>query len=296
MKIVVCMKEVVDSDLNLVFDPINKELFQKGLAFRLNPNDVSALAQALDLKKQDNGAQIEIVLISIGPERVEHYLKDGLALGADSAVRIWGEDLKELSSYQKAKVLSKAISLFDADLILTGAKSMDTATGQVGPSIATWLDFPCVCDVVGFQLDCEQVSVTVIKNIGKGIRESIQCSLPAVITVEGEEGELPYASLDKILESKNTPVTLHSLSDLGISSIELKYEPTKVIGLSSPKPRPKKVPAPESALPAFDRILMLLQGGITKRQGKVLKGSSDELVDQLFELLVDEGIIKPTAE
>ena len=90
MKIVVCLKEVVDSNLSLVFDAATGELFRKGLAFRLNPDDATALAQALSLKKQ-GAAPVEIALISIGPERVEHYLRDGLACGADSAVRIWGE-------------------------------------------------------------------------------------------------------------------------------------------------------------------------------------------------------------
>ncbi len=295
MKIVVCLKEVVDSNLNLVFDPTTGEIFQKGLAFRLNPDDVTALAQALSLKNQEN-SPVEIVLISIAPERVEYYLRDGLARGADSAVRIWGEDLEELSSYQKARVLSRAISLLDADLILTGARSLDMATGQVGPLIAAWLDLPCIAEVVGFQPDREVKSLTVVKNIGKGVRESLQCSLPAVITTTGESSELPYAPLDRVLESRYTPLTRLSPADLGLSPAELKDDPTRVTGLSYPRPRPKKALMPESTLPTFDRILMLLQGGLTRRQGKMLKGSSEELANQLYELLVTEGVIKPAGE
>jgi len=296
MRIVVCIKEVIDSNLNLGFGRVNEELLQKGLALRLNPNDAEALAEALILKEKDKDAQVEITVISIGPERVECYLRDGLALGADRAVRIWGEDLKELSPYQKAGVLSKAISLFDADLILTGAKSMDNATGQVGPLIAAWLDLPCVCEVVGFQLGGDRKSITVSRSISRGVRERVLSTLPAVLTVEGQGRKLPYASMDKILESKYTQVTLLSLSDLGISSAELESDPTKVTGLSFPRPRPKKVPTPESSLPAFNRILMLLQGGILKRRGKMLEGNSDELVNQLFELLMEEDVIRPTAE
>lgn len=295
MKIVVCLKEVVDSNLNLVFDPRTGELFRKGLAFRLNPDDVTALAQALNLKNQAD-APVEIALISIGPERVEYYLRDSLARGADSAMRIWGEELEELSPYQKARVLSRAISLHDADLILTGAKSLDKTTGQVGPLTAAWLDLPCVAEVVSFQPDREGKSLTVVKNIGKGGRESLQCSLPAVINVTGEGSELPYAPVDRILESQHTPITVISPADLGLSPAELKDDPTRVTGLSYPRPRPKKVPMPESTLPTFDRILMLLQGGLTRRQGKILKGSGEELVNQLYDLLVAEGIIKPASK
>lgn len=296
MKIIVCLKEVIDSNLSLGFGLSNEVVFQQGLPLRLNPNDAEALARALSLKQPDKVAQVEITLISIGPQRVESYLRDGLALGADNAIRIWEEGLTELSSHQKAKLLSKAVSLSGADLILTGAKSMDTGGSQVGPLLAAQLDLPCVSEIVNLELAEEQKSITLIRDIGRGARERIQCSLPAVITVKGEEVKLPYASLDKLLESQSSEVILLSLSDLGISPVELKNDPTRITGMVYPRPRPKKVPTPESSLPAFERILKLLEGGISKRQGIMLQGSSAELVDQLFEMLLEEGVIKSATE
>ena len=295
MKIIVCLKEVVDTKLSLGFGLSHEVVFQEGLPLRLNPNDAEALAKALSLKPPDKGAQVEITLISIGPERVERYLRDGLSCGADRAVRLWGEGLAELSSYQKARLLSKAVSLFGADLVLTGASSLDTGNGQVGPLIAAWLDLPCVGEVVSLELAEKQKSITLTRDIGRGAREKMQCSLPAVITVKGE-GKLPYASLDKLLESQDSEVKLFSLADLDMSPVELRNDPTRVTGLVFPRPRPKKVPAPESSLPAFDRILKLLEGGISKRQGMMLKGSSEEMADQLFELLIEEGVIESAKE
>jgi electron transfer flavoprotein beta subunit len=291
MKIIVCLKEVVDSTLSLDFGLRNKAVFNEGLPLRLNPNDVEALVKALGLKQPDTDTPVEITLISIGPQRVEGYLRDGLALGADRAVRIWGEDLADLSSHQKARLLLKAVSLFGADLVLTGARSLDTGNGQVGPLMAAWLNLPCVGEVARIELAEETKSITLTRDIGRGERETIQCPLPAVITVKGE-GKLPYASLDKFLESQYSEVRLLSLADLDISTVELRNDPTKVTGLAFPRPRPKKVSMPESSLPAFDRILKLLEGGISKRQGKMLEGSGEELADQLFELLMEEGVIK----
>jgi electron transfer flavoprotein beta subunit len=293
MKIIVCLKEVIDSTLSLDFGLRNKAVFNEGLPLRLNPNDAEALARALGLKQKDS--PVEITIISIGPERVERYLRDGLALGADRAVRIWEEDLAELSPYQKAKLLSQAVSQFGADLVLTGARSMDTGNGQVGPLIAAWLNLPCVDEVVSLELTGETKSITLTRGIGRGAREKIQCPLPAVITVKGE-GKLPYASLDKLLESQYSEVPLLSPADLGISPVELRNDPTRVTGLAYPRPRPKKVSTPESSLPAFDRILKLLEGGISKRQGEMLEGSSEELADRLFELLIEEGVIKSATE
>ncbi|MCK4863310.1 MAG: electron transfer flavoprotein subunit beta/FixA family protein [Dehalococcoidales bacterium] len=292
MKIIVCIKEVVDPALSLDFGLSNRVVFREGLPLRLNPNDAAALAMALGLKSPDEGTQVEITLISIGPERVESYLKNGLALGADKAVRIWSEDFTKLSSHQKARLLTGAVSLSGADLVLTGTRSLDTANGQVGPLIAAWLGLPCTGDVISIELDEEQKSINLTRAIGRGEREKLQCPLPAVITVKGEE-KLPYASLDSLIESKSGEVMLLTPADLGISGEELLNDPTGVTDLIYPRPRPRKVPPLDSSLLAFNRILQLLEGGISKRKGTMLKGSSEELAERLFELLKEEGVIRP---
>ncbi len=292
MRIVVCIKEVVDAGLNLAFGRVSTELWQKGLAFRLNPDDAGALAAALEEKAKD--ARVEITVISLGPERVEDYLREALALGVDRAVRLRAEE--QLSPYQKATVLSRAVSLYQPDLILTGATSLDNASGQVGPFIAARLGLPCVVGVTQFQFDGDNGSGTVTRRIGRGVRERLLSTLPTVLAMEGAGRELPYASMDKLLESRSAPITIFSLSDLGISVAELASDPTRVTGLSFPRPRPQKVPTPASSLPAFDRILKLLEGGIPKRQSRTLQGSSDELVNQLLDLLVAADIISQTEE
>ncbi len=86
-----------------------------------------------------------------------------------------------------------------------------------------------------------------------------------------------------------------SPEDMGISAAELESDPSNVTGLSFPRPSPRKVPPLDSSLPAFDRILQLLAGGIAKRRGLMLQGSGDELAGQLFELLKKEGVLRPAA-
>jgi len=292
MKIIVCIKEVIDTALNLDFGLRNSLVFREGLPHRLNPNDAAALSMALGLKSPDDGAKTEITIVSIGPGRVETYLRNGLALGADRAVRIWGKDLANLSPYQKAGLLTAAVSLYGADLVFTGARSLDTGNGQVGLLTAGRLGLPCVSEVVGLEPDKEQNSLNLTRDIGRGEREKVRCPLPAVITVKGER-QLPYASLDGMVESKSAEVELLSPADLGISSGELQNDPTRVAGIVSPRPLPRKAPPLDSSLPAFYRILQLLEGGMSKRKGLMLKGGSEELAEQLFELLKEEGVIRP---
>jgi electron transfer flavoprotein beta subunit len=295
MKIIVCLKEVIDPALNLDFGLTNKVIFREGLPLTLNPSDAAALAIALDLKSADNVSQSEIMLISIGPERVESYLRNGLALGADKAVRIHEEDAASLSPYRKARLLAGAASLLGADLIFTGARSLDTASGQVGLFIAARLGMPCVNEVVGLETDAGKKSLTVIRDIGRGEREKVLCPLPAVITVKGE-GKLLYASLDKLIESKKSEITVISPEDIGISPAKLKSDPTRVTGLLFPRPAPRKVPPLDSSLPAFYRVLQLLEGGIARRKSLMLEGSGEEMAERLFELLKEEGILKSAAD
>lgn len=295
MKIAVCLKEVIDPTLSLDFGLRSRVVFREGLPLCLNPGDAAALAMALGLKSPDGGEPIEITVISIGPERVESYLRNSLALGVQRAVRIWEEGFEALSAYQKARLLTGAISLYGADLVFTGARSLDAGNGQVGPLLAAWLDLPCVGNVVAIEMDEAQNKVNLVRDIGRGESEALQCSLPAVITVKGQ-GNLPYAPLDRFVESQSSEVTLLSGTDLGISAGELEKDPTRVTGLLYPRPRPRKVPPLDSSLPAFYRILQLLEGGISRRRGLMLQGSSEELADHLFELLKEEGVIKSAAD
>jgi len=108
MKIIVCLKEIIDSTISLGSGLRNVVVFREGLPLTLNPHDAEALAMALAFRSPYNESPVEITLVSIGPERVESYLRNGLALGADRAVRIWGEGFESLSPYQKAVLLSGA--------------------------------------------------------------------------------------------------------------------------------------------------------------------------------------------
>jgi electron transfer flavoprotein beta subunit len=292
MKIIVGLKEVVDPALNLDFGLMNRVVFREGLPLKLNPGDAAALSLALGVKNASK--DVEITLISIGPERVESYLKNGLALGADRAVRIRDEGFDGLSPYRKARLLTGAALLLGADLVFTGARSLDTSNGQVGSFIAVRLGLPCVAEVVNVELDTEHNSIILIKDLGRGEREKISCPLPGVVTVKGE-GKLLYAALDRLIESKYATIMSLSPADMGITEAELKSDPAIVTDLVFPRPGPRKVPPLDSSLPAFYRILQLLAGGIAKRKGLMLRGSGEELAERLFELLKEAGVLRPAA-
>jgi electron transfer flavoprotein beta subunit len=292
MKIIVCLKEVIDPALSLDFGLTHQVVFREGLPLKLNPDDAFALSLALDLDSADK----EITLVSIGPERVEAYLRNGLALGADKAVRIWSEEFTtQMSPYLKSRLLSRAVSLLGADLVLTGSRTLDTGNGQVGLLMAGWLGLPGVSDVVGLEMGGDKNSLTITRDIGRGEREKVRCPLPAIVAVKGEIC-LPCASLDRLIDSKYAEITLLSPADLSVSPAELKTDPARVVGLAFPRPAPRRVPPLDSSLPAFYRILQLLEGGVSRRKGRMLEGGPAELAEQLFDLLKEVGVVKPAVD
>jgi electron transfer flavoprotein beta subunit len=49
----------------------------------------------------------------------------------------------------------------------------------------------------------------------------------------------------------------------------------------APKPRAKQVSAPDPTLPAYQRVLKLLQGSTVEKKAKMITGSVDEAVDEI---------------
>jgi hypothetical protein len=49
----------------------------------------------------------------------------------------------------------------------------------------------------------------------------------------------------------------------------------------APKPRAKKVPVPDSALPAHERVQQLLQGSSVEKKGKLVTGPVQEAVEEI---------------
>ena len=106
MKIIVLMKQVANKDAIL---RINKEgtwIEEGDLSFEVNESDGYALEESLRLKEKHGG---EVVVCSMGPQRVKSVIKDALARGADRAIHVVGDNLQHLSPYAAANILAEAL-------------------------------------------------------------------------------------------------------------------------------------------------------------------------------------------
>src|SRR6266704_345101 len=133
MKILVLMKQVASKDAIL---RINKEatwIEEADLSFEVNESDGYALEEGMRLKEKHGG---EVVVCSMGPQRVKSVIKDALARGADRAIHVVVDDLINMSPYAAASVLAAAVQGEQTDLIMTGLQSDDNGYAQTGVIMA----------------------------------------------------------------------------------------------------------------------------------------------------------------
>jgi electron transfer flavoprotein beta subunit len=288
-RIVVCIKEVVDTSLDLGYGRVEDTQIQKGLTYRANPQDWLALAEALRAKADLQDA--EITLITCGPPRTEEYLREGLCLGAVRALRLPDDEFGLCLGFAKARALARAISLVGFDLVLTGAQSLDNGSGLTGPLIAAYLDLPCVVQVVSLGYNIAG-NIALARKRSRGLQEELIVRPPAVLTIAASDAKLPYASVDSLLAAARAPVEVWSAADLGLTATELESDAAQKSARAPVRPRTRPAPL-DSRLPAYYRIQALLEGGLTKRAGKVVKGDPEELADYLYELLTGIGGSSP---
>ena len=194
MKIVVCVKQSADGEIN--------------------PFDASAYETVLGIE----GAKI--TLLSMGPEKTAPFLESLTRLGAESAVLLCDRAFAGADTLATSYALSLAIKRLCPDFVFCGRQSVDGDTGQVGPSLAMRLEFSLVTNVMS--LKSTENGLFYTDRLGNGGN----ISAPAVITLE-KSRRLRLPSI----RSKIKPVETFSANDINadISLCGLKGSPTRVL-------------------------------------------------------------------
>jgi electron transfer flavoprotein beta subunit len=201
MKIIVLMKQVANKDAIL---RINKEatwIEEGDLSYEVNESDGYALEESLRLKEKHGG---EVVVCSMGPQRVKSVIKDALARGADRAIHITGDNLAHISPYNGAKILADAIRDENADLILTGLQSDDYGFAQTGVIIAELLGIPHATIVI--EVDAAGENLRVKRELESGWYQWYSMPKPALLTIQSGISQIRYATLKGIMAAKKKEI------------------------------------------------------------------------------------------
>lgn len=286
MRIVVCVKQISHAYARTGMDPERDFLTPEDEVFRVNPYDELAVAVALRTKELVGEGEISV--LTLGPIIAEKELRRCMAMGVDHLYQI--DIAGRVDPWQKSAFLARAIKGIGADLVLCGKESIDSRNGQVGAFVAHLLALPFVSCIRDISISSDKGSLEVQRSAGRGIREVIECPLPAVFSVDAGAIEPPFPTYEEKKQSQALPVQriIYDKDTVFPQSICTKAFP--------PRPRPKKAPAPDPGLDAFNRIGQLLTGSRVEKKGEMLRGSPESEVDGIISFLGGHGFLESLKE
>ena len=212
MNIVVCVKYVPDAQSDRTFTEDNTT-DREGVDGLLSELDEYAVEEALKIVEAGEG---EVTVVTIGPDAAAEAVKKALQMGADKGVHVLDDAIAGSDAPATSLVLAEAIKKIGTpDIVLTGMASTDGTMSVVPAMLAERLGLPQV--TFASELTVEGGSVK-IRRDGDTASETIESSLPALVSVTDQINEPRYPSFKGIMAAKKKPVETWSLADLGVDA------------------------------------------------------------------------------
>lgn len=257
MKIAILLKQVPVKDATLKVGGDGLWIDESNVSFEINESDHYGLEEALRLKEKHGG---EVVVVTLGPDRVKEAIKQALAKGADRAIHIAANGFTNPDPLVQAKILSAALQPEKFDLILSGLQSDDLGYGQTGVLVAELLGLPHATLVM--ETDVQDGKIKVKRELESGWFQYVEFPLPAVLTIQSGLNQIRYATIKGIMAAKKKEIKDLSFADLGLNEAETQASSVQL----------HKIYVPQK----------------TKKTA-VLEGSTDEIVAALIDKLKNEA-------
>ena len=259
----------------------------RGLRRIPNPADISALEEALHLKDLFGAS---VTALTVGPARLDDTLRLAVALGADRVIRFWDHGLEGSDAVADSRILSRLIAVLGPTLVFTGNRLADRGDDPAPALAAAAAGVPAVNAVLALTMKGDGVEIQ--RKSDRGARQTVTTPLPCTVLFDGTR-EPRYPSLEAVTRSLGATIEEWDLTDLGLPFWEAGSSgallPSAEFGV--PRPDPVRVVTPDASLPAFERILSLLSGGIKAREGRLHILTAEETAEGLCRVLREEGLL-----
>ncbi|EPC03900.1 electron transfer flavoprotein subunit beta [Litchfieldella anticariensis FP35 = DSM 16096] len=242
MKVLVAVKRVIDYNVKIRVKPDNSDVDLTNVKMAMNPFCEIAVEEAVRLKER--GVASEVVAVTVGPKAAQEQLRTALALGADRAIHV--ETEAKVESLAVAKLLAKVVEAEQPQLVILGKQAIDTDNNQTGQMLAALTGLPQGTFASAVKVDGDKLQVT--REIDGGL-QTIDLSLPAIVTTDLRLNEPRYAKLPDIMKAKKKPLDTQTPEALGVE--------------------------------VASKVTLLKVEPPAERQGGIKVGSVDELVDKL---------------
>ncbi len=214
MNIVVCVKYVPDATADRHFEDDNT-VDRVGVDGLLSELDEYAVEQALQIKEKQ-GDDSTVTVLTIGPEQATDAIRKALQMGADKGVHVLDDAIAGSCALSTSLVLAEAVKkIGEWDLLVCGMASTDGSMGVLPAMLAERLDVPGV--TLGSEVTVDGSTVR-IRRDGDVATETIEGTLPLVVSVTDQSGEARYPSFKGIMAAKKKPLETWSLADLGVDA------------------------------------------------------------------------------
>ncbi len=233
MKALVAVKRVVDYNVKVRVKSDNTGVDIANVKMSMNPFDEIAVEEAVRLKEK--GVVTEVIAVSCGPQACQETLRTAMAIGADRGILVQTDE--ELQPLAVAKLLKALVDKEGPQLVIVGKQAIDDDCNQTGQMLAALADMPQATFASKVEIDGDKAKVT--REVDGGL-ETLQISLPAVVTTDLRLNEPRYVTLPNIMKAKKKPLDTVTPTDLGvdvaphIKTLKVNEPPKRSAGIKVP--------------------------------------------------------------
>jgi len=209
MKVLVCVKRVVDYNVKVRVKSDGTGVDVANVKMSMNPFDEIAVEEAVRLREA--GVATEVVAVSCGVTQCQETLRTAMAIGADRGILVQTD--AELEPLAVAKLLSALVDREKPQLVLFGKQAIDNDCNQTGQMLAALAGMPQATCASKVEI-ADQFAV-VTREIDGGL-ETVRLALPAVVTSDLRLNEPRYATLPNIMKAKKKPLDTVTPEQLGV--------------------------------------------------------------------------------
>lgn len=252
MKIAVLVKQVPGSETALPILENQKWIDEEQVSFVMNPPDNFAIEEALLIKERTGDG--EVVIVSMGPARVQKVIREGLAKGADRGIHLEEDGQIQTDPLSISKSISSILMDENFDLVLTGLQSDDTGMGQTGVLIGEMLGMST--GTLAMETDVQDSAIRVKRELESGWFQWVKLPLPASISIQSGLNTPRYPSLRGIMGAKKKEIKVVSPSEHQTDAISQ----------------------------SIDKVFV----SQTSKQTEMIEGNADSAVTRIIEILKSE--------
>lgn len=285
MRVVCYVEPVPDVSVPIEIAESGADILRDGIFHAAGGEDCCAVEEAVRIRERGGGARVTALAVG-GPEVIP-VLRTCLAIGADHAIHIEVSGLGDLDARVTASIVAAAASRIGYNLILAGNRGRDACPSDVPAYISAMIGLPQVSNVARLEIASSRETLVAWRKLERGWLESVECPLPALLTVERSLNQPRYASLPSQLSAWERPIETVDLAALGLRPEQVgpRRSLTRITAVTPPQPRTKKTFTPDSALSPEDRLKLIIGGPAQQKKSPVVSGSPEKLAREFLSFL-----------